>query len=437
MLRKLFYVMLCSLVIFGYSCSDDDDDVTTWEVKVKLVYPDDYAPLKGIKVSLKNSDSPFDAETDAEGIAIFKVPIGIYEASVTEKRLINGAYIHFNGVKSNLAVTDATEAEIKLEASRSAQVIIKEFYATGCQKDDGSGTFAYDRHVILYNNSNEDASLKNMALATCFPYNAHSTTNNYYKDGVLTYEKEGWIPAGQGIWYFPNEVILAPGEQIVIAFFNAVNNTATYSQSINFDNPEYYCMYDITSTFNNTTMYPAPAASIPTDHYLRAVGYGTGNAWAISAISPSLFLFVTENMTPSQFANDASYTDLYGGSTSQVAKKVDVNWVTDGIEVFTTSSDKNQKRLTATVDAGYIYTEKGLGYSLYRNVDKEATEAIEGNKEKLIYGYNGGTTGETGTTDPSGIDAEASIKKGARIIYKDTNNSSNDFHQRAKASLRD
>ncbi len=31
-----------------------------------------------------------------------------------------------------------------------------------------------------------------------------------------------------------------------------------------------------------------------------------------------------------------------------------------------------------------------------------------------------------GSTDPSGIDAEASIANGAVIIYKDTNNSGND-----------
>lgn len=80
----------------------------------------------------------------------------------------------------------------------------------------------------------------------------------------------------------------------------------------------------------------------------------------------------------------------------------------------------------------------GFGYSIYRNVDKEATEAVESNAGKLVYSYSLGTTDQQdGTTDPSTIDAEASIKNGARIIYKDTNNSTNDFHQRKKASLKD
>ena len=40
------------------------------------------------------------------------------------------------------------------------------------------------------------------------------------------------------------------------------------------------------------------------------------------------------------------------------------------------------------------------------------------------------------STDLSGIDAEASIANGAHIIYMDTNNSMNDFHQRKVASLK-
>jgi hypothetical protein len=67
-------------------------------------------------------------------------------------------------------------------------------------------------------------------------------------------------------------------------------------------------------------------------------------------------------------------------------------------------------------------------------VDKTATEAILGNAGKLVYGYS---LGYEESTDPSGIDAEASIKNGAHIIYKETNNTTNDFHQRSQASLRD
>ena len=125
-------------------------------------------------------------------------------------------------------------------------------------------------------------------------------------------------------------------------------------------------------------------------------------------------------------------------------KKVPVEWVIDAIEVFNYGNAGNQKRLTPTLDAGYVELFNQHGFTLYRNVDKTATEAIAENAGKIIYNYSLGTQNVAikdqvikGTTDPSEIDAEASIKNGTRIVYKDTNNSSNDFHQRIKASLRD
>ena len=126
-------------------------------------------------------------------------------------------------------------------------------------------------------------------------------------------------------------------------------------------------------------------------------------------------------------------------NTATTAIKVKTEWTVDGIEVFQAGKeDDNKKRLPASVDAGSIYMTCEKGYSLYRNVDKEATEALPENEGKLVYNYAGGTDmldDVYGNTDPSGIDAEASIANGAHIIYKDTNNSSADFLQRAVPSI--
>lgn len=95
-----------------------------------------------------------------------------------------------------------------------------------------------------------------------------------------------------------------------------------------------------------------------------------------------------------------------------------------------------KKLIYILLAAAATFTNKS-GYTIYRNVDKEATEALAENEGKLVYNYAGGTDDfEGGSTDPSGIDAEASIAKGAHIIYKDTNNSRNDFHQRKVASIK-
>ena len=91
------------------------------------------------------------------------------------------------------------------------------------------------------------------------------------------------------------------------------------------------------------------------------------------------------------------------------------------------------KRLTADIDAGYVWLTNQQGHTLYRNVDKETTESLPENSGRLVYNY---ALGVGTSTDPSGIDAEASIRNGAHIVYQDTNNSSADFHERQKCSLR-
>ena len=114
--------------------------------------------------------------------------------------------------------------------------------------------------------------------------------------------------------------------------------------------------------------------------------------------------------------------------------------IVDGVEIFNIPKLADSKtRFIPTIDAGYAKFTNGQGYTIYRNVDKEATEALAENEGKLVYNYAGGTKDvdpDNGTTDPSGIDAEASIAAGAHIIYMDTNNSTNDFHQRKVASIK-
>ena len=440
-LQKLFFLLIAVLLI-GTSCSDNDDNdgYQTYDVTIKLTYPESYNPVEKVSVVLinKTTNTTYTSLTDASGGATFKVTTGIYDVTTTESRAINGSSFLLNG-RQTFSVGDnwvsTTPVSLSLTVSQQGGIIIKELYTGGCQKDNGSGKFQNDAYVILYNNSDIELTLENAALGTTIPYN-FTSANKYYTDGKLTYEAEGWIPAGAAIWYFNNPVSIEAGKQIVIALKNAVDNTPTYSNSINFANSEYYCTYDVSGQFTNTTVYPSPSSAIPQSHFLSAAIYGAGNAWSVSTVSPTFFIFTTKGTTPTAFASNANNKDDYFGSSALISLKVPTDWVLDGVEVKGQGVD-GLKRLTPAVDAGYIPMINGFGYSIYRNVDKEATEAIEGNASRLVYDYSLGTASEKeGSTDPSKIDAEASIKNGARIIYKDTNNSTNDFHQRRRASLR-
>lgn len=427
-------ILLVTIAIFGFACKKERS-FNLHRVVIQLEYPQGstLSATAGVKVKLIGDGAVFEGLTDAEGKLHIDVPSDVYDIASSESRR-NGIHIYnYNALNTNQVIVDNwKDGEVitmKLQESRSSQLVIKEVFVGGTPFDNGSLTFNYDSYIIIYNNSDSPCITNNLCIAAIGPANAHANNTFYGVDGKLIYESEGYIPASGGFWYFTQPLTLQPGEEAVVAFYQAVDNTLTHSKSINLANANYFAMYDMVGTYKNPTYYKSPSALIATTHYLKAVSYGAGNAWSPGVISPGIFIFEPNGITPAQLGSDPSFTVL----TSN--KKIPVSWVLDGIETFQLNNQNSKKRFLSTVDGGYVYHINKLGYSVYRNVDKEATLAIPGNEDKIVYGYNLGTVEIGGATDPNLIDAEASIRNGAHIIYKDSNNSSNDAHLRKKASL--
>ena len=317
------------------------------------------------------------------------------------------------------------------------QVVIKEIYNGGCKKEDGS-QFQYDKCIVLYNNCPQKAVINNLCFGQASPSNAQANNQNYGNDGKLTYESEGFIPVWNGIFYFPGALEIAPYSQVVVNVHGAIDNTQTVPNSVNYANPDYYAMYDPECGYVNTNYYPTPSELIPTSHYLKGVLFALGNAWPLSVTSPALVLFQVKGTTPAEYATNTAnfwYDGGREGNQSQTCIKVPNEWIVDAVEVYAAGApDKCVKRLTADIDAGYVWLTNYQGHSLYRNVDQEWTEELPENAGRLVYNY---ALGVDNSTDPSGIDAEASIRNGAHIIYLDTNNSTADFHERQRCSLKD
>ena len=255
MIKKFpLYMLLCMMVGLA-ACSDDEDDkvdngYTTYNVSVQLLYPEDseVQASAGVSVSLSStSGTAYDATTDADGKAVFQVPAGIYAASASEVRAMDGYSHVLNGTASGITVNESWNPDntvsIEMVESVSGQVVIKELYVGGCQKDDGSGLYQFDKYVILYNNSAQTATLENLCFGMVNPYNANTSTNDYV-NGELVYAADGYIPAGCGIWYAQQDITIEPGKQIVVAMNGAINHTPTYSNSVDLSNADY-CMYDM------------------------------------------------------------------------------------------------------------------------------------------------------------------------------------------------
>lgn len=441
-MKKMLFLMAAVMLTLT-ACHKQDEEILV-KVSVQLTQFGEPFTETAVPVILASAAASYTQETDENGKAQFEVPFGAYTASVSFKKgntNFNGntqVVVEMQEPDPETGETPALPVVVALTASNTSALIIKEIYNGGCKQDNGTSNYINDRYLIIYNNSDQEVDASRMCITMAQISNT-TAANKYTIDenGVLEYELAGWTPANFGIWWFQSgvEVKLAPYSQISVAITGAIDHTVTYSNSVDLSGVDF-CMYDPESGFNGKAQYPAPADGIPTSHYMKTYEFGQGTAWAIGLNNAAPFLIIPdEGVDITEWVKTEANFDQRGTNKSTNYAKVPTSWILDAMEEWSAADpSKYFCRFPASVSTGYNIMNNGFGYSQYRNVDKTATEAIAENAGKLVYNYAGAVSEED--TDPSGIDAEASIANGAKIVYLDTNNSANDFHQRKVASLK-
>lgn len=451
-MKKLITLFaFAAIMICQTACTDDNDDAyRTYEIMVGLETPEVSAsPLEGVEVTATGQvGTVLKALTDASGVAVFTLPEDAYTFRASHKLSVDGSVYTVNySLQRSFSKQDFVGGSTlsltmtPIVSRGNKQIILKEIYTGGCQKDDGSGVYQFDKYVVIYNNSDQVANIKNFCISNAGPYNANAGVNNYV-DGKLVYGEEDYTPAHAYLCYMTRNLVMEPYTSATIVLCGAIDHTTTYRNSVDLSDADYVC-YD-TEDFWNTGYHPTPSEKIPSENYLLASKFcqEKQNAMAWSMIGPGMFIFSTGDNDPfaySQSADNRYYMPGKQDNAIYAGTKIPNAWIFDAVDIWGADYvGKSLPRFSKTLESGYIYMTNKQGYSIYRNVDKEATEALPENAGKLIYNYSLGTTDYQGTlsTDPSGIDAEASMANGAHIVFMDTNNSTNDFHQRSRASLK-
>lgn len=418
-----------------------EPQVVPVDVEVQLFSEGAPFAHEGVPVQLSDAagSATYEAGTDAAGIAKFNVLPGSYSASATYKVAVDGKRVAYNGSNNAILVAAVNEEPFRIDLSKveSRQLVIKELYFGGCPKNEGTGAYSNDSYVIVYNNSDMDADATDLVFGFLAPYNGHAANQFIDAEGKLIYENQDWLPAAGAMWSFTSSVIIPAYSQVVVAIFGGIDHTATATASVNLADASYYWMSNSNVAQYTNAKYVVSDA-IPVNHYLTSFPFNKGNAWVLSNSAPGFFIGNMSKAENERICGDTANFDLTNGTTN-------VGWcvkfpkasVVGAVEVFSASNvEKSNARFTSDINTGYVAITNQKGYTVYRNVDKEATEALPENEGKLVYNYAGGTEDVNGSTDPSGIDAEASIAAGAHIIYAQTNDSGKDFHQRKVSSLK-
>lgn len=405
---KILLMFIASISIWG--CMKDTktsqftDDATSSTINITVAMPAGYNyPVDGMKVKLSDPSTGllFEGITNADGVAQIHVAHGSYTATSEAKYSVPGGVIYiFNGTSNRIRVTPTDKkivaAELPLNVSKTGQIVIKEFYYGGCLNPLTGKSYANDKYIILYNNSDKIAYLDSLCIGMADPYNAPTSGKSsvWVKQG--TTELRDSVPNTTIGWMFPGtgkDNSLAPGAQAVISL-NGINHTITAPNSIDLSKTGYWAMYDPILT---------KGQSIPQPGVKLMQGYwkvGTSSIYPLSQNSPAIFIYNLGGKSLSKFILD-TYTHKPDQATNRNfdCLMIDKTSVLDGVECFRDVTDS--KRLRPEIDNGFTKTNgSGTGESVHRKIDAVATAAA-----------------------------------GGRIVYMDTNNSSNDFELKSKPSL--
>lgn len=111
---------MCAML--AISCTSYDEETETLPVRIQLVYPDGspVGAYEGARVELTNSNaSTFVDSTNADGVATFQVPGGLYDAVSSETFIDSASTIRyryiFNGRRDQIVISPDSANVISIE----------------------------------------------------------------------------------------------------------------------------------------------------------------------------------------------------------------------------------------------------------------------------------------------------------------------------------
>lgn len=384
--EKVFFAAVFAAALA--SCSPKPGyEGRTHELSVIAVYPEgsEKWTREGVEVTIEDavSGTDYTAVTDAGGTARILLPNGSYGVRISDiaSDVVTGDEYVFNGAQEKVMLVDSDRSvTVKLTRSVPGKIVVKEIYSSGCPRYPLEGTYQADKYIILHNNSVATQYLDGLCFGVADPYNSNASNVWISKDagsGQVVYPD--FVPVIQAVWQFPgsgHDHPLASGEDAVLVVGGAIDHTAEYPLSVNLNNPDYFVCYNNVA-FWNPAFHPAPGDRIQSDHIMELLlKMGQANAFTFSINSPAVVLFrPADGTTMTEFLQNQDNIVQKPGSTADRIVKVPLDWVEDGVEVFTSNVSGSSKRLNPVLDAGYVkLTETFQGRSLYRRVNDAETQ---------------------------------------------------------------
>jgi hypothetical protein len=386
-MKKLIVLFLFCLT--GINMFESCDQVTpTHTMTIFLVLPGGFTVgtvPDGVEIRIKNLSTGRETsvKADVTGRAEIVLAEGNYSLSSAFSLKVDNVEYTFNANVSEFMLTTPSSAILNLIlAKNSGGFVIKEVYFSGSKTPEAK-TYYDDQFHEIYNNTNDTLYADGLCIGvleqTSSNPNVWVNTDGTFMD-LLPITFHVWIVPGTG-----KQHPVLPGKSIVIAQDGINHKSDPNGNSlspVNLGNADWETYVDVSGKDldspgvpNLTMMYTTSA---------------TMYDWLHSVFGAAVVIFRLPTAWQTFVADAGNFKTKPGSTATTKFFMIDKKYVIDGVEIVRVETDKRYKRLPNDLDAGYTYLDGGTYCS--KSVRRKA---------KMIVNN--------------------------RVIYQDTNNSTNDF----------
>ena len=382
-MRGVLFVV-ASFLILG-SCLKEPD-YHSYKVDMMVDFGEGFPQNQkaGAKVELFNQVKAFkfEAVTDQQGKVLFSsVEPGFYSITVSHSFNSEGKIFYYNGLR-NIEVFGNVTDSIKVNVSTSSAFVIKEIYYSGSTTQAGK-PYSADQYLEIFNNTDEIQYADGISV---LEHESYGTGDNFWaniKDTIVV--RMIWTIPGNG-----TQVSVLPGKSIILAqdgINHRDDSNGNPSSPVNLGNADFeFYVFKQPEADQDSPNVPNLTEDLFVYRGNDAVFHVKGgSAFAIAKVPGK-----TSDERKAYFnKNLVSKASASGSSTTYFAKIAN-KYILDAVEVLQDEARAIYKRFPTELDAGYTYVVSGSGSGkCIRRKIKEIT--------------NG------------------------RVIYQDTNNSTEDF----------
>lgn len=382
-MKKYILIFCISILCAFYGCMNEDIKSHS-QLRVQLGFQSEFGTvnLENIDVVITNrvTGRKFSVKTNNSGLASFLVEGGIYNVSSTYNMSADSV---FNGNVEDVVIAEISNqglVDMDMIYGKLSPLVFKEIYYTGKRTPANKSYYADQFHEV-YNNSIEVQYLDGLCIGALQPSSSSASKwvdENGDVSPLLPINFMAWRIPGNGTDY-----PLQPGESIVIAQdgINHIEDPSGNPNSpVDMSGADWETYFDLSGKDSDSP-------SVPNMQMMWANTTRMFD-WLHSTSGSAIILFKIPGSWEDFVDNPDNLMTRPGSTSATKYLMIPKTYVIDAVECVK-SELKNYKRLPNDLDAGYIYCSGTyVGESIRRKVKE--------------------------------------IKDG-RVIYRDTNNSSEDF----------